>query len=104
YTGQLAAIDLWYAGQVAYLANRLASLNSIAGKNLLQQSVIVWGNELDLGAAHNHDDTPFTLIGSCGGKLKTGQLVQFPLNLVNNASNSPPAGNRFHNDLLITLA
>lgn len=104
YTGQLAAIDLWYAGQVAYLANRLASLNSTVGKNLLQQSVIVWGNELNLGAAHDHDDTPFTLIGSCGGKLKTGQLVQFPLNLSNNASNSPPTGNRFHNDLLITLA
>jgi hypothetical protein len=104
YTGQLAAIDLWYATQVAYLANRLGSLNSSAGKNLLQQSVIVWGNELDLGAAHNHDDTPFLLIGSCGGKLKTGQLVQFPLNLANNASNSPPTGNRFHNDLHISLA
>jgi hypothetical protein len=104
YTGQLAAIDLWYAQQVAYLANRLASLNSTAGSNLLQQSVIVWGNELDLGAAHNHDDTPFVLIGGCGGKLKTGQLVQFPLNLANNAANSPPTGNRFHNDLFLTLA
>jgi hypothetical protein len=104
YVGQLAAIDLWYSQQVAYLAQRLASLNTASGKNLLGQSVICWGNELDLGAAHNHDDTPFVLIGGAGGKLKTGQLVQFPLNLSNNESNNPPTGNRFHNDLLITLA
>ncbi len=104
YTGQLAAIDLWYAQQVNYLAQRLAALNTASGKNLLGQSMVVWGNELDLGAAHNHDDTPFVVIGSGGGKLKTGQLVQFPLNLANYAANSPPTNNRFHNDLLITLA
>jgi hypothetical protein len=30
--------------------------------------------------------------------------VQFPLNLANGSGNSDPTGNRFHNDLLITLA
>jgi hypothetical protein len=104
YVNQLAAIDLWYSKQVAYFAQKLASLQTASGKNLLSQSVICWGNELDLGAAHNHDDTPFVLIGGAGGKLNTGQLVQFPLNLANNQSNNPPTGNRFHNDLLITLA
>jgi hypothetical protein len=103
YVNQLAAIDLWYSKQVAYFAQKLASLQTASGKNLLGQSVICWGNELDLGAAHNHDDTPFVLIGGAGGTLKTGQLVQFPLNLSNNQSNNPPTGNRFHNDLLITL-
>jgi hypothetical protein len=98
YDPQLLPIDLWYANQVAYLAEKLSSMN------LLSQSVICWGNELDMGNAHNHDDTPFLLIGGGGGKLKTGQLVQFPLNLGNNMSNNPPTNNRFHNDLLITLA
>ena len=46
---------------------------------LLDQSVICWGNELDMGAAHNHDDTPFVLVGGANGQLKTGQLVTFPL-------------------------
>jgi Protein of unknown function (DUF1552) len=104
YLAQLPAIDLWYTKQVAYLAQRLASLQTVSGKNLLAQSVICWGSELDMGAAHNHDDSPFVLIGGGGGKLKTGQLVQFPLNLANGKSNNPPTGNRFHNDLLITLA
>jgi hypothetical protein len=104
--GQLADIDVWYSKQVAYFADKLNSLMPAGGGSgsLLDQTVICWGNELDMGAAHNHDDTPFVLIGGCGGTLKTGQLVQFPLNLSNNMSNSPPSNNRFHNDLLITIA
>jgi hypothetical protein len=98
YDSQLPQIDLWYANNVAYLAQKLDSLN------MLSQSVICWGSELDMGFAHNHDDSPFVLIGGANGKLKTGQLVQFPLNLANQAGNNPPTNNRFHNDLLITLA
>jgi hypothetical protein len=97
YDSQLAQIDLWYANQIAYLAQKLSSLNA------LSQSIVCWGNELDMGNAHNHDDTPFVIIGGGGGALKTGQLVQFPLNLANSASNNPPTNNRFHNDLLVTL-
>jgi hypothetical protein len=95
---QLAQIDLWYASQVAYLAQRLSGLG------MLGQTMICWGSELDMGQAHNHDDTPFLLVGGGGGALATGQLVQFPLNLANNGGNASPAGNRFHNDLLVTLA
>jgi hypothetical protein len=101
YAPQLTGIDLWYAQQVAYLANRLAQF-SVGGKSLLSQSVICWGNELDMGAAHNHDDTPFVLIGSAGGKLKTNQLVQFPLKLDGNSATSSVV-DRCHNDLLLTL-
>ncbi|MCL2449871.1 MAG: DUF1552 domain-containing protein [Polyangiaceae bacterium] len=104
YAPQLAEIDLWYAQQIAYFAQKLNSLTTASGKNLLDQTVVCWGSELDMGAAHNHDDTPFILIGGAGGALKTGQLVQFPLNMANNGSNNPPTGNRFHNDLFITLA
>ncbi|HXX69836.1 MAG TPA: DUF1552 domain-containing protein [Polyangiaceae bacterium] len=104
YMGQLAQIDIWYASQIAYLANALSQYTTTANQNLLAQTVICWGSELDMGSAHNHDDTPFVLVGGGGGKLKTGQLVQFPLNLANAAANSPPTNNRFHNDLLLTLA
>ena len=66
--------------------------------------MICWGSELDQGQPHNHDDTPFVLIGGGGGKLNPGQLVMFPLNLAYGSGNTDPTGNRFHNDLLITLA
>jgi hypothetical protein len=100
---QLSAIDLWYTKQVAYLATELAKLNTVAGTNLLDQTAIVWGNEIDLGAAHNHDDAPLVVIGGCGGKLKTGQVVRFPLKLDADPTTSHIV-DRCHNDLLITVA
>jgi hypothetical protein len=102
YPTQLIAIDAWYAQQVANLAYTMSQLTSGSG-TLLDQSVICWGSEIDMGAAHNHDDTPFVLIGGGAGKLKTNQLVRFPLTLGNSAQNDA-SGFRFHNDLLLTLA
>jgi hypothetical protein len=115
---QLANIENWYSQQVASFAATLATTPDPFGSsgNMLDRTVICWGSELDMGAAHNHDDTPFVLIGGGGGKLKQGgQLIGFPMNLQNSAANrvNPPSGgtqavyspgNRFHNDLLITLA
>lgn len=75
----------------------------MGGKSLLSQSVVCWGSELDMGASHNHDDTPFVLIGGGGGKLKTNQLVRFPLNLQVNQATANVV-DRPHNDLLLTLA
>jgi hypothetical protein len=75
----------------------------VGGKSLLSQSVVCWGSELDMGAAHNHDDTPFVLIGSGGGSLKTNQLVSFPLKLDSDPTTSAIV-DRNHNDLLLTLA
>jgi hypothetical protein len=101
YPQQLIDIDAFYAGQIANLAYTFSQLKTSTGKNLLDQTVFCWGSELDMGAAHNHDDTPFVLIGGGGGALKTNQLVRFPLNL---PGNTPPTNNRYHNDLLLTLA
>ena len=102
YAPQLTGIDLWYAKQIAYLATRLSQF-SVGGKSLLAQSVLCWGNELDMGAAHNHDSTPFVLIGGGGGKLKTNQVVQFPLKLDADSTTSGIV-DRCHNDLHLTLA
>ena len=75
------------------------------GGSLLDQSVVCWGSELDMGAAHNHDDTPFVLGGGPNGQLKTGNLVTFPLDQSGSSSpNMPPTGDRSHNDLPLTLA
>jgi hypothetical protein len=101
---QQKAIDNWYAQQVAYLAQKLASFAGANGGTLLDQSVICWGSELDMGAAHNHDDTPFVLIGGANGRLKTGQMVTFPIDLVDGDMAVRAAKDRSHSDLLLTLA
>jgi hypothetical protein len=101
------AIDSFYATQVAYLGQKLNSLTGMgggSGTTLLDQSVICWGNELDMGAAHNHDNTPFLLVGGANGALKTGQMVTFPLDFSGAQPTMPPKTDRSHNDLLLTLA
>jgi|CZKU01.1.fsa_nt_gi hypothetical protein len=103
YPQPLIDIDAWYAKQVAGLAYTLSQFKTVSGKNLLDQTVICWGSELDMGAAHNHDDTPFVLIGGGGGKLKTNQVVHFPLKLDANQATSNIV-DRSQNDLLLTLA
>jgi hypothetical protein len=100
---QQKAIDNWYATQVAYLSQKLNGLTGVNG-TLLDQSVICWGNELDMGAAHNHDNTPFLLVGGANGKLRTGQLVTFPLDVVDGSETVAGPKDRAHNDLLLTLA
>jgi Protein of unknown function (DUF1552) len=101
-TAQQEAIDQFYTTQVAYLAQKLNGITGASG-TLLDQSVICWGNELDMGAAHNHDDTPFVLVGGANGQLKTGNLVTFPLDLSGN-NTTAVKNDRSHNDLLLTLA
>jgi hypothetical protein len=98
---QLTAIDAWYAQQLAYLASSLKAF-TVGGKNLLDQTVICWGSEVALGAAHNHNAAPFVLIGGGGGKLKTNQVVRFPMKLEVDASTQSVV-DRTHNDLLLTL-
>jgi hypothetical protein len=102
YPQQLIDIDAWYAKQVAAFAYTLSQFKTVSGKNLLDQTVICWGSELDMGAAHNHDDTPFVLIGSAGGKLLTNRLVRFPLKLDANSATGAIV-DRSQNDLLLTL-
>jgi hypothetical protein len=99
---QLSAIDAWYAQQVAYLASQL-KMFSVGGKNLLDQTVICWGSEVALGAAHNHNAAPFILVGGGGGRLKTNQVVRFPMRVPADTSTANIV-DRAHNDLLITLA
>jgi hypothetical protein len=101
---QQKAIDNWYAQQVAYLATSLSSFGGAGSGSLLDQCVICWGSELDMGAAHNHDDTPFVLIGGANGQLKTGQMLTLPLDLTDGDVNVRAGKDRSHNDLLLTLA
>jgi hypothetical protein len=101
---QQRAIDVWYATQVAYLAQRLDGLTGAGSGTLLDQSVMCWGNELDMGAFHNHDNTPFLLVGGANGKLKTGRMVTFPIDLLDGDGKVRAGKDRSHNDLLLTLA
>jgi hypothetical protein len=85
---QLTQRARWYASQIAYLAGQLAAITE-GERNVLDNTVMVWGNELSLGNSHSHSEIPFMLLGSAGGTLKTGRYLQF--------------GSVPHNRLLVSL-
>jgi uncharacterized protein DUF1552 len=85
---QLTQRARWYAGQVAYLAQQLAAVTE-GDRSVLDNTVMVWGNELSLGNSHSHAEIPFLLLGSAGGSLRTGRYLQF--------------GSQPHNRLLVSV-
>ncbi|MCZ2341074.1 MAG: DUF1552 domain-containing protein, partial [Bacteroidales bacterium] len=61
---KLTKINKWFASQLAYLAQRLAATPEPGGPgSLLDNTVIVWTNELGKGNSHTLDNIPFVLVG-----------------------------------------
>lgn len=74
---KLVRINKWYCEQVAYLTKRLAETPEPGGQgSLLDNTLIVWTNELGKGNSHTHNDIPFLLVGG-GGDFKMGRSVKF---------------------------
>ncbi len=74
---KLTTINKWYAEQVAYLAKRLAETPEPGGGgSLLDNTLIVWTNELGKGNSHTLDNIPFVLVGN-GLDFKMGRSLKF---------------------------
>jgi hypothetical protein len=88
---KLVKINKWYCEQMAYLAKRLAETPEPGGGgSLLDNTLIIWTNELGKGNSHTLDDIPFVLVGN-GLGFKTGRSVRYKPGLP-------------HNRLLLSLA
>jgi hypothetical protein len=75
---KLTKINKWYCEQMAYMAKRLAETPEPGGQgSLLDNTVIVWTNELGKGSSHTLDNIPFVLVGG-GLDFKTGRSLKFP--------------------------
>lgn len=86
---KLTLINRYYAEQMAYLVRRLKETPEGDG-NLLDNTVVVWVNELGKGNSHSRDEVPYVMAGSCGGFFQTGRFERF-------LTTTP------HNDFLCTL-
>jgi hypothetical protein len=74
---KLTKINKWFAEQIAYLAKRLAETPEPGGSgSLLDNTLIVWTNELGKGNSHTLDDIPFVLLGG-GLDFKMGRSLKF---------------------------
>ncbi len=62
------------------LADLMADLDAIpeGGGTVLDNTLIVWANELGVGNAHTHSNIPFLLAGGANSMLRMGRFVQYP--------------------------
>jgi hypothetical protein len=74
---KLTKINKWYCEQLAYLAKRLAETPEPGGTgSLLDNTLIVWTNELGKGNSHTLDNIPFVCVGNMPG-LTMGRSHKF---------------------------
>jgi hypothetical protein len=88
----LTKINVFYAEQLAYLLDRLNAYTE-GDRTLLDNTVVVWLNEVGKGNNHAHRDLPVLLAGSCGGHFRTGRFVDYLAR----------GGGQPHNNLLVSL-
>jgi hypothetical protein len=87
---QLTNINKWYCEQMAYLARRLSETPEPGGQGtLLDNTTIIWTNELGKGNSHTLDNIPFVMVGN-GLDFRMGRSLRY---------NRVP-----HNRLLLALA
>lgn len=70
---KLIKINTWYCEQLAYLAKRLSETPEPGGEgSLLDNTTVIWTNELGKGNSHTRDDIPFVMVGG-GLGFSTGR-------------------------------
>jgi len=83
---KLVKINKWFCGELSYLVEKLAGTPEPGGSgSLLDNTLVVWSNELGKGNTHTLDNIPFVLIGG-GFGFEMGRSVKL----------DKVAHNRFH--------
>jgi hypothetical protein len=82
-------IDRIFAGMFKFFLDKLSAYQGPSGGSLLDDSIVMWTNDLSNGPPHSYSNVPQVLAGGAGGYLKTGQYID--------------AGNVTHNKLLNTI-
>jgi hypothetical protein len=80
-------INTWFAGELRYLVEKLANTPEPGDTgSLLDNTMVVWTNELGKGNNHTLDNIPFVLLGGgfgfeMGRSLKLGKVPHNRLHL-----------------------
>jgi hypothetical protein len=98
YEDMLFDIDRWHQARLARLLEHLDGVTEADGKTVLDNSVILYTNELSDGKGHSFMDLPYILAGSAGGYFKQGQYIKLGGDNPRSDDQRAP-----HNKLLNTL-
>jgi Protein of unknown function (DUF1552) len=88
-SAELTSVNTWYAQQLLYLGQALASVTDVDGQTLLDNTLIYWCSEVAWAYTHSFLNLRAVLLGGGGGALKTGQHIN--------------VGGQPHQKLLVTL-
>ncbi len=72
---KLRAIDRYHVSLLAYMAEKMMTVEEANGSNLLQNSMILFGSGISDGDRHDHVNLPVLLLGKGGGTLRSGQHI-----------------------------
>lgn len=74
---KLKKINTWFCGEFAYLAKRLSETPEPMGEGtMLDNTLLVWTNELGVGNSHTLENIPCVLVGG-GADWKMGRSLKF---------------------------
>ncbi len=74
---KLTKIDTWFCEQIAYMAKRMSETPEPGGEgSMLDNTTIIWTNELGQGNSHTLDNIPFVLVGG-GFGFNMGRSLKF---------------------------
>lgn len=96
FEDMLHDIDRWHQRKLARLLERLDAYVEADGRTVLDNSAILYTNEMSDGKLHSFMDLPYIIAGSAAGRLR--QNLYFPLGPTGQRDDSAP-----HNRLLNTL-
>ena len=97
YEDMLFDIDVWHAKRYLRLLSKLDSYEEADGKTVLDNSVIMYNNELADGKGHTFMNLPYILAGSLGGTFKQSEVILLGEGTSYDDQQAP------HNKLLNTL-
>lgn len=96
YQGMLFDIDTWFMNELEYLLDRLDGYAEADG-TVLDNSCVLFTNELSDGKGHDYRDQPYIIAGSCGGYFETGRYVKM------NSGDNTMATDAPNNKLMTTI-
>jgi len=97
YEDMLFAIDVWHAKRFLRLIQKLDSYKEADGKSVLDNSLIMYTNELSDGKGHSFMNLPYIFAGSLGGTFKQTEVILLGQGTSGDDQKAP------HNKLLNTL-
>jgi len=72
---QLVLRQTWHSQMLANFLDRLSKIPEGSG-SVLDNTLVLWGNEVSEGNTHSHQNMPFLMVGG-GWYFRTGRYVQY---------------------------